>query len=625
MDIEGTLKVALIQMSFGEELALSLVKTAAKNGAKIICLPELFFSYYFPQSYSYSSDDLFIPDSEMIIKPFIEIAKEFSTVIIVPVIEKKSSALYNSAVVIDADGTIFPSYHKVHLPHDPLFWERSYFTPGDKYLVYNTKYGKIAVLICFDQWFPEAAREVSLMGADIIFYPTAIGTDSESDSMAEAWQIVQRSHAIVNSVHVAAVNRVGVEKDLLFFGGSFICDSFGRVISKAGCVEEIVYADVTLADNRSVSDCWGFMRNRRPDTYKLIEEPVDSKTVTITPRSSGYKMPAEFEKHEAVWLSWPYNDMTFPRLPEVEKTYIRFIKAVSRGEQVHLLVRNEDTREKLTLRFKEEGISAESVNMHIFEYDDVWIRDYGPIFVVNSITGDRAMVRWHFNSWGNKYEGQIIDDGVPDQIFKIVPERVFYPGIVLEGGSVEVNGKGTIITTKSCLLNENRNKGLGIFEIEDYLSEYFGAVNIIWLEGGIAGDDTDGHIDNLARFVSPSTVLCAFEEDESSENYYALKENYDVLLRSLDQDGNKLNIIKMPMPGVVTDGFENYPASYMNFYIGNSVVIVPVYDDPNDWKALSILREFFEGREVIGIDARAMVEGYGTFHCASQQQPSIHQ
>jgi agmatine deiminase len=234
-----------------------------------------------------------------------------------------------------------------------------------------------------------------------------------------------------------------------------------------------------------------------------------------------------------------------------------------------------------------------------------------------------AMVRWNFNAWGGKYDDQVRDGKIPTIINRWLDLPQFVPGIVLEGGSIDVNGRGTVLTTRSCLLNPNRNPSLSGDEIEELLREYLGVVKVIWLNDGIVGDDTDGHVDDIARFVAPSTVVCAYEKDIADANYPALHENYEILKQSSDQDGTPLMVVKLPMPAKVTRDDERFPASYTNFYIGNTVVIVPVFRDPNDAVALQIIQGLFPDRKVIGIDARAMVEGFGTFHCATQQQPRV--
>jgi agmatine deiminase len=271
---------------------------------------------------------------------------------------------------------------------------------------------------------------------------------------------------------------------------------------------------------------------------------------------------------------------------------------------------------------EEEGVDTGGIRFHIADYADVWFRDYGPTFVVNRKSGSLAMVNWTFNAWGGKYPELAGDTRVPLLMNREMGLPVFTPGIVLEGGSIEVNGCGTAITTEACLLNPNRNPRLSREEIEAYLEAYLGAGHVIWLKRGIAGDDTDGHIDDIARFVNPTTVLCALEENEDDENYALLQENYAILRASTDQDGNPLTVVSLPMPGRV-GGAERLPASYANFYIGNSVVLVPVFGHPNDEIALARIRQVFPGREVVGIDCTAMVAGLGAIHCVSQQQPSI--
>ena len=634
-----TLTIALIQMEIRQDMdenlktALACVETAAQNGAQIICLPELFRTRYFPQQVGVHVDQFTESVPGVSTEAFARLARQYATVIIVPVFERSlSGRFYNTAVVIDADGSLHAPYHKIHIPQDPGFFEKCYFYPGEHYAVHATRYGRIAVLICYDQWFPEAARCVALDGADIIFYPTAIGNPctnppGEGD-WQEAWELIQRSHAIANSVHVAAVNRVGQEGDIRFFGGSFVCDAFGKLLAHAGDKQEIVTARIDLAMNTAVRDSWGFFRNRRPDTYGSIcaRVPEHDATAPIpregdTPRKLGYFMPAEWEPHDAVWLSWPHNKNTFPHLDDVEDGYIRFIAAVTPSERVELFVPNPMINRMVKARLRSADIDLSRVTIRTITYSDVWIRDYGPMFVVNPALQRSAMVRWDFNAWGGKYEDQIADGNVPKDMNRWLDLPVFRPGIILEGGSIDTNGRGTVLTTRACLLNPNRNPELSQTEIEDHLKEYLGAVKIIWLNCGVTGDDTDGHIDDIARFVSPSIIVCAFEENPADENYAALKENYEILTRATDQENKPFTIIKLPMPAPVFSGDERYPASYTNFYIGNTVVIVPVFDDPHDVEAIRIIQEVFPDRTVTGVNARAMVEGFGTFHCATQQQP----
>ncbi|RQW79573.1 MAG: peptidyl-arginine deiminase [Methanothrix sp.] len=651
--------VGLIQTSVSEDLKENLGKTILKlewaiaRGAKIICLQELYRTRYFPQWEKTDASALAetIPgESTQVLST---LAKKHEVVIIVPLFEKDESGYYNSVAVIDADGSLLDTYHKVHIPHDPLFYEKSYFSPGEGYRIYETRYAKFAVLICYDQWFPEAARAVALGGAQIIFYPTAIGWIKGEENPAEgdwhdAWETIQRSHAIANSVCVAAVNRVGQEGDLIFWGGSFVCNSFGKVLARAGSnEEEVVIAELDLSQNETVREGWGFFRNRRPDTYwPLIEMVKDAAIVketgkakkaekpsedvelgpNDTPRRLGYQMPAEWEKHEAIWLTWPYDLDSFPRIDSVEKAYVAIIKAIHTSETVNLLVKDELMQGRVIDMLRKASVDLQRVKFHLVDYADVWFRDYGPTFVVRrrKETGKAglAMVNWIFNAWGEKYQELMDDTKIPSIINEDLKLPRFQPGIVLEGGSIDVNGLGTVLTTEQCLLNKNRNPSLSKEEIETYLKEYLNAKKVIWLKEGIAGDDTDGHVDDIARFVNPTTVLCAFEEDPEDENYSVLKENYELLCRETDQDGIPLTVIKLPMPGRV--GAERrLPASYANFYIGNDVVMAPVFGHKNDKAALEIIQQAFAGRKVVGINCREMVAGLGTIHCVSQQEPKV--
>lgn len=273
--------IGLIQTSVGESKLENIKKTtdkirlAAKKGVQIICLQELFATPYFPREgkKDFTAWAESIPGTFS--DQFSALAKELKVVLIVPFYEKKGKEYFNSAVVFDADGKQLDTYRKHHLPNDPLFYEKHYFKESsEEYVVYKTKYGPFSVLICYDQWFPEAARICALKGAEIIFYPTAIGDirDYEADEgdWHDAWETIQRSHAIANSVVVAAVNRVGNEKELHFWGGSFVCDAFGNMMKRAGDTEEILIAEVDIARNKEIRDAWGFMKSRRPETYGLI-------------------------------------------------------------------------------------------------------------------------------------------------------------------------------------------------------------------------------------------------------------------------------------------------------------------------------------------------------------------
>ncbi len=341
-----------------------------------------------------------------------------------------------------------------------------------------------------------------------------------------------------------------------------------------------------------------------------------------TPRELGYHMPAEWEKHDAIWLAWPHDPTTFPlRVDKAEEAYVQIIKHIHESERVNLLVTDDEMKQKAICMLSKENIDLNRIIFHVFDYADVWFRDYGPTFVINK-QRKLGMVNWIFNSWGEKYEELLKDQLIADYIHQKLCLPSFKPGIILEGGSIDVNGAGTVLTTEQCLLNRNRNPSLGRGEIEDVLKNHLNVDNVIWLKNGIVGDDTDGHVDDIARFVNPTTVVCAFEEDKTDENYAALKENYEILLKARDQHGRKLRVIKLLMPAVFGDKEERLPASYANFYIANDVVLVPVFNHKNDQLALSIIQEQFPDRKVAGINCVNLVFGLGAIHCITQQQPS---
>ncbi|MHA1746556.1 MAG: agmatine deiminase family protein [Promethearchaeota archaeon] len=341
-----------------------------------------------------------------------------------------------------------------------------------------------------------------------------------------------------------------------------------------------------------------------------------------TPRTEGFRMPAEWEAQEGVWLAWPHNTETFGKyLEEVQTTYLELIKVISKAQHVHLCVNDGDEKKKVQVLLKSGKIPYENILFHEIPTVDVWMRDYGPTFLISrKFPSQLAMIDWDFNAWGNKYPELKADSFIPEFIHKYIPCTRFQPKFVLEGGSIEVNGEGTLLTTEQCLLHPNRNPQLSRLEIEHILTEYLNVSKILWLQYGIAGDDTDGHIDDIARFISPITILCAYEENTHDENYLTLYENYLRLCQMTTAKGQRLSVIKLPMPKVELHG-SRLPASYLNFYIGNEAVVVPIFGDPHDAPALKIFQEHFPNRKVVGIDSKALVYGLGSFHCITQQQP----
>ncbi len=329
-------------------------------------------------------------------------------------------------------------------------------------------------------------------------------------------------------------------------------------------------------------------------------------------------MPAEWERHDATWLAWPKDPLTFPPeiLGAVEQAYVKMVRALAKGERVNVLVDDASSQRRISLMLGEAG----NVVYHTIRTADVWMRDYGPIFVRDG-TGLTA-TKWVFNAWGDKYDELKADNISGLEVARRSGYPVIEPGMVLEGGSIDTNGQGTCITTEQCLLNTNRNPQLSKEEIEGTLRRFLGFSNVIWLKDGIAGDDTDGHVDDLARFVDRRTVVCMVEADSGDDNFLALKTNMELLRQARDERGRPLTVVPVAMPEKKVGGDGRLPASYANFFIGNSAVIVPVFDDVNDRAALATIGEAFPGREVVGVNCEALVYGFGGIHCVTQQQPS---
>jgi len=336
-------------------------------------------------------------------------------------------------------------------------------------------------------------------------------------------------------------------------------------------------------------------------------------------KAQGHMMPAEWEPHTGTWVSWPKDPDTFPSqiLPVVERTYVRMVEALGEGEVVHVLVDDPKTESRVRAL-----VGNATVAFHHIRTVDVWVRDYGPTYVRG---GKGATVKWIFNAWGNKYEDLKPDNEAGEEIAASSGLAILRPGIVLEGGSIDVNGVGSLLTTEQCLLNPNRNPGVGKKRLEEILGANLGASNIIWLGSGIEGDDTDGHIDDIARFVGPRRVVAAAEADDGDSNHKALKENLRRLEGSRDQDGRTLEVLEIPMPPKVMASGGRLPASHLNFYVGNRAVVVPTFGGKSDKLAVECMQVVFPRREIIGIDCRALVYGLGTLHCVTQQIPVITQ
>lgn len=345
----------------------------------------------------------------------------------------------------------------------------------------------------------------------------------------------------------------------------------------------------------------------------------------MTPKQHGYRFPAEWEPQAATWLSWAHKLESWPdKFEPVPHIYTNIVRTIARFQHVNINVKDREMFDDVTSRLTLAGVPPERFTLYIIPTNDAWCRDHGPAFVVNPAAKEKkAIVDWGYNAWGGKYPPFDLDDAVPTRIAEHYKVPVYYPGIVMEGGAIDVNGDGCLLTTRACLLNKNRNPHLTQEQIEEYLREYYGQEKVLWLNDGIAGDDTDGHIDDLARFTDPSTIVTCVEEDPQDENYEVLQENLALLRTLTDRHDRPFRIVELPMPGHVAYDGQRLPASYANFLVGNGFVIVPVFNHPNDLKALNILQSCFPDRAVIGIDCVDLVWGLGTLHCISQQEPLV--
>jgi agmatine deiminase len=344
----------------------------------------------------------------------------------------------------------------------------------------------------------------------------------------------------------------------------------------------------------------------------------------MTPHQLGYYFPAEFAPHEATWLSWPHKEASWPgKIETIYPVYAEFIKCVAEGEKVRINVRDEAMKAQALGFIDKAGADLTQIEFFFHPTNDAWCRDHGPAFLLHKTDPKKAIVDWDYNAWGGKYPPHDLDDVIPTRIAEHFKLPVFHPGIVMEGGSVEFNGQGTVLTTTSCLLNPNRNPHLNQKQIEEYLHRYYGVEQVLWLGDGIVGDDTDGHIDDLTRFVNANTVVTVVETNASDENYAPLQENLEMLRKLRLLNGQPLNIVELPMPAPVVYEEMRLPASYANFYIANKYVVVPTFRDAHDDRALQILQTCFPDRKVIGLDSWDIIWGLGSFHCLSQQEPTL--
>lgn len=363
----------------------------------------------------------------------------------------------------------------------------------------------------------------------------------------------------------------------------------------------------------------------------------ETEDIAETPAQVGYRMPAEWEPHEATWIAWPHNRDDWPgKFAPIPWVYAEIVRLLSRAERVNIVVEGRKAKERAAEALDANGVGLDRIEFVKAPTDRVWLRDTGPTFLVNDRVGEDgarvAAVDWRFNGWA-KYDNYRDDNRLARQVVRRLGLRRWVPRVeadgqlvrvVLEGGAIDVNGRGTLLTTEECLLGEiqARNPLLDRAALERVFADYLAATHVIWLGKGIVGDDTHGHVDDLARFVDPRTVVTVVETRESDPNFEPLQDNWRRLQEARDQDGEPLRVVKLPMPRPVTFEGDRLPASYANFYIANGLVLVPTFNDPADREALNTLAALFPGSEVVGVHAVDLVLGLGTLHCLSQQQPS---
>ncbi len=338
-----------------------------------------------------------------------------------------------------------------------------------------------------------------------------------------------------------------------------------------------------------------------------------------TPAALGYRMPAEWESHAATWVAWPHNRDTWPgRFDPIPHVWARLVETLAQCETVHVLAGGRQVMEQARTMVAH----LPQVVLHNVPTNDAWIRDYGPTFLAGPSERSPALVDWRYNAWGGKYPPFDLDDRVPQHIAQITGRRRFPADVILEGGAIDCDGRGTLLASSTCLLSGNRNPGLTKSDLECRLAELLAAEKVIWIEGALAGDDTDGHVDQLARFVAPGTVVVAAEENRNDENYAVLQAIWQTLQQSRDAAGRRLELIRLPMPSPVFCQRQRLPASYANFYIAGDLVIVPAFDQRTDEAAAEVLEQCFPDRRICLLPAVDLVWGLGAYHCITQQEPA---
>ena len=348
----------------------------------------------------------------------------------------------------------------------------------------------------------------------------------------------------------------------------------------------------------------------------------------------GYRMPGEWELQKSVWIAWPYNKKDWPNLfKNIPRVVAEIIANLSNSQKVNLLINHHNDKIKIRKLLNNFDCKLSNIIFYNIPTNRIWLRDSGPIFLVNEINKNKILLNFKFNAWA-KYNDYQKDNLINNKISKITKIKKINPTIkfdnklkqvVLEGGAIDVNGKGSILLTKECLLSkiQERNPGITKYVLENILKKYLNVKNFIWLNKGIEGDDTHGHIDDITRFVSENTIMTAIEKNKKDKNYINLKENYETLNRSKNLKGKKFRIIKIPMPEPIYIDNTRVPASYLNFYIANKIILLPVFKDKNDKKVISIFKKFFKKKKIIPINCRELIWGFGAIHCMTQQEPEV--
>ncbi len=345
-----------------------------------------------------------------------------------------------------------------------------------------------------------------------------------------------------------------------------------------------------------------------------------------TPEQLGYHLPPEWEAHAATWLTWPRPDSVYfrDRYDSTQLCFVRLIRELVAGEEVHISVGNPDLEATAKKVLQEHGVPLAAVFFHQFPAAEPWLRDYGPVFLARSPNGiwERAIVGWRFNAWGGKSLACETEDALPSLVAQFLDVPFFPAAMILEGSAFETNGAGSLLVTESCLLNNNRNPELNRLQVQNRLKEFLGVSNILWLGDGLAGDETDGHVDALARFANSTTILATFDEDINDANYQVVQDTMQLLRTMRDQNGKLFRIVKIPTPGLVEYGGQRLAASYLHFFIANRVVLVPQFRRRKDALALQILQREFPDRKVVGVDVTGLMTGMGSIHAALLQEPA---